>query len=61
MPAESAVLVIDMANDFVYAGVSNFCSAIEVAATSSFYRSVARLTRVFIALEKDAFAFDGEE
>jgi len=45
---------------FVCTGLSDFCSAIETGAASSFYRSVAGFTRAFMALEKDAFAFDGD-
>ena len=47
-------------DDFVYAGLADFCSAIKTSAASSFYRSVAGFTWAFLALEKDAFAFDEE-
>ena len=42
---------------FVYAGAIRFCSAIQTAATGSFYCTVASLAQAFLAVEKEAFDF----
>ena len=46
---------VDFFNAFVCTPVTVFCSAIEKHATSGVYRAAARLARVFIAIEKEAF------
>jgi TorA maturation chaperone TorD len=48
-------------DEFVLSGVTGFCSAIEERAESSFYRSVARYTRTFMAIESEAFQMDSAE
>jgi TorA maturation chaperone TorD len=42
-------------DEFVYAGVNAFCTAIETRAPTSFHRVVAALALAFIAIEQHAF------
>ena len=42
-------------NEFVYAGLTRFCDAIDRSTNASFYRCVAQFTRAFLAVEKAAF------
>jgi TorA maturation chaperone TorD len=46
---------------FVYTGVGAFCRTVESTASASFYRAVARLARVFLEIENEAFALDSPE
>ena len=44
---------------FVYRGVAGFCDAVNASNQARFYRVVARFTRAFMELEKDAFEMAG--
>ena len=46
---------------FVYTPVSVFCILIEKHAASRFYRAAAKLVRVFIAIEREAFDLETPE
>jgi TorA maturation chaperone TorD len=47
--------------DYVYTGVGAFCDAIEASKASAFYSAVARVTRVFVGLENQAFDLHNAE
>lgn len=44
---------------FVYRGVAGFCDAVNTSNQARFYRVVARFTRAFLEVEKDAFEMAG--
>ncbi|MGZ5154450.1 MAG: TorD/DmsD family molecular chaperone [Burkholderiales bacterium] len=48
-------------DEFVCAGVSAFCTAIETRAPTSFHRAVAAVALAFIAIEKHAFELHAGE
>jgi TorA maturation chaperone TorD len=48
-------------NDFVYTGVGTFCDAIDVRATTPFYKAVAAVARTFLAIEKEGFDLHAAE
>jgi TorA maturation chaperone TorD len=41
---------------FIYRGAGSFCDAVSASSKSVFYRPVARFTRAFLELEKEAFS-----
>lgn len=46
----------DFFERFVYDGAVSFCSAVSDSEQASFYKRVARLTRIFLDIEKNAFS-----
>ena len=47
---------IQFFQEFVDAGITTFCDAIEASGASAFYRCVAGLARAFLHVEREAFA-----
>lgn len=46
----------DFFERFVYDGAVSFCSAVSDSEQASFYKQVARVTRIFMDIEKNAFS-----
>lgn len=47
--------------EFVYSGVTPFCSAVAVATSATFYRCVAAFARAFLEVERQAFEMHDAE
>jgi TorA maturation chaperone TorD len=48
-------------NDFVLAGVTPFCKAVQRATSAAFYRRVAEFTLAFLDVEQQAFELHAED